>query len=53
MREQVEKAFSRGVAAMREKAADLFEGTQDKPGLAKMPLWAKFIRDLPDPKDNP
>ena len=45
-------AFRRGVDAMRQAAADLFEGTQDKPGLAKMPLWAKFIHSLPDPEDK-
>jgi hypothetical protein len=28
------------------------EGTLGKAGLAKVPLWAKFIRDLPDPKDE-
>lgn len=46
------EAFSRGVASMRNATADLFEGTIDKAGLAKMPLWAKFIRELPDPKDE-
>lgn len=45
-------AFKRGAAAMREAAADLFEGTADKAGLATMPTWAEFIRALPDPEDK-
>ena len=46
------RAFLRGAAVMRSEAANLFEGTADKPGLAAMPAWAAFIRDLPLPKDS-
>jgi hypothetical protein len=46
-----QQAYRRGAEAMREAAADLFQG--NKPGLAAMPAWSAFIRALPIPEDKP
>ena len=40
-------AYRRGAEAMREAAADLFQG--NIPGLAAMPTWSALIRELPIP----
>jgi len=46
------EAFQRGAAAAREEDASLFDGTWDKPGLAKVEGWAEFIRQLPLPTER-
>ena len=51
LRAEMATAYRRGAEAMREAAADLFQG--NKPGLAAIPHWSAFIRALPIPEDKP
>ncbi len=47
-----DEAFKRGAEKMREEIALLFDGSEGIPGLAKMPAWRDFIRNLPVPSDK-
>jgi hypothetical protein len=45
------EAFQRGVEKMREEIALLFDGGPNVAGLATLPAWRDFIRELATPED--
>lgn len=50
LEDEARTAYRRGAEAMREAAAQLFDGIPNVPGLASMPLYAEVIRALPVPE---
>jgi hypothetical protein len=49
----VDEAYRRGAEKMREEIALLFDGGPNVAGLATMPAWRDFIRELAIPEDKP
>lgn len=44
--------YEHGAEAMRDEVASLFSGSNGIPSLAKLPLYERFIRDLPIKKSS-